>query len=113
MGTTDRPTDRNYTRQQRQRLAIAAGMTLHDGSPIVVGGPKCPPTHKIKAAIGFDARRMTRDQFSDAVDDYGATRPYFAATHEAGEEVDAILRDWSGITDCDGEMTMETYLQIS
>ncbi len=108
-----RPTDRNHTRQQLQRLAIAAGMTLSDGLPIVVGGAKCPPTHKIKAAIGFAANRMTRSQFSDARDDYGAIRPYYAASHDGGESVAALLAEWSGVTDCDGEMSMETYLQIS
>lgn len=111
--TTARPTDRDHTRRQLQRLAIAAGMTLSDGSPIVVGGPKCPQTHKIKAAIQFNANRMTPDQFSDAHDDYGAVRPYFRAMHEGGSDVEAILAEWSGITDCDGEMDMETYLQIS
>jgi len=88
-------------------------MTLRDGSPIVVDGPKCPPIHKIKAAIGFTANRMTRDQYSDARDDYGAERPYFAPDHEAGIDADAILKEWSGFSDCDGEMSLEHLLQIS
>lgn len=108
-----RPTDRARMKQQMQRLAIAAGMTLSDGSPIVVGGPKCPPTHRIKAAIGFDPRRMTHEQFSGAQDDYGAVRPYYGANHEAGAGVVALLAEWSGMTDCDGEMSLETLLQIS
>jgi hypothetical protein len=111
--TTARQSDRAFQRQQLQRLAIAAGMTLSDGSPIVVGGTKCPPTRKIKDAIGFAANRMTRDQYSDARDDYGATRPYFAATHECGSEVEAILGEWSGLSDCNGEMSLRDYLQIS
>lgn len=113
MAKNNRPSDGQYTRQQLQRVAIAAGMTLHDGSPIIIGGTKCPPTHKIKAAIGFAANRMSRDQFSDAHDDFGATRPYYAASHECGTVVDTLLAEWSGVTDVDGEMTLETYLQIS
>lgn len=110
---TVRQSDRAFQRHQLQRLAIAAGMTLSDGSPIVVGGTKCPPTRKIKDAIGFEANRMTRDQYDDARDDYGATRPYFAAIHDGSAEVEAILQDWSGFSDCDGEMSLRDYLQIS
>jgi hypothetical protein len=111
--TTARKSDRNVQRQQMQRLAIAAGLHLSTGAPIVVGGDKCPPTKKIKAAIGFMPNRMTRDQYSDAKDDYGATRPYFAAGHEAGADVEAILQEWSGFTDCDGEMSLRDLLQIT
>ena len=105
--------DRSHTRRQLQRLAIAAGMSLKDGSTIVVGGDKCPPTHKIKKAINFRANRMTRDQYSDAQDDYGAVRPYFGAGHDGGGEVSGILAEWSGMTDCDGKISMETCLQLS
>lgn len=111
--TQPRPTDRAISRRQMQRLAVAAGVTLKDGSPVVVGGDKCPPAEKIKKAIGFDARRMSRDKFSDAQDDYGAVRPYYAASHEGGDAVRAILEEWSGISDCDGEMDMGTLLQMS
>lgn len=108
-----RKSDRLVERRQLQKLAIAAGMRLSDGSPIVVGGDKCPPVAKIKQAIGFEARRMTRDQFSDARDDYGATRPYFRALHDGNEKVEAILNEWSGFTDVDGEMSLLDLLQIS
>lgn len=112
--TTARKSDRQIQRQQLQKLAIAAGMKLSTGLPIVVGSDKCPPIAKIKAAIGFSGNRMTRAQFSDAQDDYGATRPYLEATTEyASEEVDAILNDWSGRTDVSGEMTLREFLQIS
>jgi hypothetical protein len=110
---TARKTDWAFQRQQLQKLAIAAGMTLKDGSLIVVGGKGCPATKRIKEAIGFDRHRMTSSQFSDAQDDHGATRPYFAATHEAGDAVDAILNEWSGFSDVDGEMSLRDYLQIS
>jgi hypothetical protein len=46
-------------------------------------------------------------------EDAGVARPYFAAQHDGGESVDSILQEWSGEVDCDGEMTVETYLQIS
>ena len=105
--------DRSHTRRQLQRLAIAAGMKLKDGSTIVVGGNKCPPTYKIKEAIDFRANRMTRDQYGDARDDHGAVRPYFGADHDGGGEVSTILAEWSGLTDCDGEISLETYLQSS
>jgi hypothetical protein len=108
-----RQRDQAHTRRQLQRLAIAAGMVLSDGSPIVIGGPKCPPMRKIKSAIGFEANRMTRAQFGDARDDCGATRPYYGSRHEGSEEISALLEEWSGETDCDGEMSLETYLQIS
>ena len=113
MATSNRSDDPNHRRQILQRLAIAAGMTLSDGSPIVIGGPKCPSVSRIKDAIGFDARRMTKDQFSDAHDDYGAVRPYLSPTHQAGSEVGALLDEWSGTTDCDGEMPVWQYLQIA
>jgi hypothetical protein len=113
MMRTTRQSDRAFQRRQLQRLAVAAGMTLSDGSPVAVGGSKCPPAAKIKAAIGFAANRMTRDQYSDARDDHGATRPYFGATHDGNDEVAAILGEWSGVSDCDGEMSLLDYLQIS
>lgn len=111
--TTARQTDNAHTRRQLQRLAVAAGVTLKDGSPVTVGGEKCPAIRRIKEAIGFEDNRMTRDQYSDAKDDYGATRPYFRAMHEGGADVRAILQEWSGVTDCDGEMSLLDYLQIS
>jgi len=113
MTTTIRKSDKSETRKQFQRLAIAAGVTLKDGSPVTVGGKGCPPVAKIKAAIGFEARRMTHDEYSDAKDDYGATSPYYSPTHEGSEAVAAILGEWSGFTDCDGEMSLEDYLTIS
>ena len=109
--TRDR--DTAHTRVQLQRLAVAAGMTLLDGSPVVVGGAKCPHIRKIKAAIGFVSGRMSRDKFVAMKEDAGVARPYFAAQHDGGESVDSILQEWSGEVDCDGEMTVETYLQIS
>lgn len=122
-----RKSDRTHERTQKQRLAIAAGMTLSDGSPIVVGGLKCPSTAKIKAAIGFEANRMTRAQKYEAFGEYGAAgnlgtvdangvasaRPYFAASHEGSGEVESILGEWSGMSDCDGEMSLRDLLQIS
>ena len=70
------------TRRQIQTLAIAAGMALKDGSPIVIGGPKCPTAMKIIAVL----------------------------LQKLPIHLRAIMQEPSGFIDADGSMSVEEFL---
>lgn len=104
------------TRVKMQELAAAAGVTLKDGSPVVVGGEKCPPTQKIIARLqemGWEVRRMTKAQRSDAQDDYGFAGRHISNAGDLPADVWAIMQSDSGFADCDGPMTVDRYLLTS
>jgi len=110
MNTTTRQSDKAHAKLQMQRLAIAAGVTLRDGSAVKLGGPATPSTSRIIKAINFAAQRMTREQRSDAQDDYGFTGRHFAPAWDGSPEIDAIMHEWSGVTDVTGELSMVDLL---
>lgn len=106
----------NNDRALRQRLAIALGMTLSDGSPIVEGGPKCPPDRKIKAALkaaGWMVTRLSNAQRSDLRDDAGVDRRYISDDMALPAKIRDLLSQPSGVSDGDGPITLEEHLLIS
>ncbi len=53
---------------QQQKLGLALGLTLKDGSPIVVGGNKSPSLQKLASALvlmGYRWQRVSRDEAED------------------------------------------------
>ena len=104
------------TSEQQQRLAVAMGMRLADGSPVIVGGAKRPSVTKILARMrehGMTARRLTRDQRSDLLDDVGAEQRHLIEWGDLPSEARAILREPCGIPCATGntiEDELATYL---
>lgn len=83
-------------RTKTQELAIALGMTLSTGMPIIVGGEKCPPVHKIIASLrndGWDFRRLTKGEKSDAMDDFGGTARHAITSRAKSQTADKILNE--------------------
>lgn len=100
-------------RTKSQELAIALGMTLSSGLPIVVGGEKCPNVRKIIAALqadGWNCRRLTRDEREDNMDDFGGTARHAITCRTESEAVAKILAD--EIEHVGETMTMQDYLLL-
>ena len=96
-----------------QELAIALGMMLSTGAAIVVGGEKCPPTHKIVAALrasGWACRTLTRSERSDDSDDFGGRARHAITSESRSAEVTAILL--SEIEHLGETMRVQDYLLL-
>lgn len=89
-----------------RRLGLALGLKYQDGSPVVLDAPgtKCPSVNRIKQAILFSEKRLSKDRVQDAYDDdsddlSGKGYSRYAATFEASPEVKAVLASKSGVDD--------------
>ncbi len=103
------------TKREFQRLAIALRLTLKDGSPVVVGGEKCPNDLRIVQALeaaGWTVRRLTKAQRSDMRDDMGSDQRHVTSVDRLSATVREILDSPSGMVDAGGIITVEQALLL-
>lgn len=102
-------------RALRQRLAIALGLTLNDGSAIVVGSPKCPPDRRLVAALlarGWQVTRLANVQQDDLREDTGYGGRHCSDTTTLSPEIRDLLARPSGLRDAGGEIMLEDHLLL-
>lgn len=83
-------------RMKTQELALALGMALSTGMPIIVGGEKCPPIRKIISALkdsGWNFRRLTKDEKEDDMDDFGGMARHAITSRTESPAVHRILNE--------------------
>jgi hypothetical protein len=102
------------TRETQQRLAIALGMTLKDGTAIKVDGGKCPSLTKILDFMRdhFEAsfRRINKDRRSDNYDDFGGTARHDVCWGDIPAEAMAILHEKCGVECLTGDEVMDELM---
>ncbi|MFH1603388.1 MAG: hypothetical protein ABIH03_05730 [Pseudomonadota bacterium] len=101
-------------RETQQRLAIALGMTLKDGSQIQVDGGKCPSVTKMldfmRDHYGASFARFSRAQREDNLDDFGGRARHDAAWGTVPPAAAAILDEPCGYDCITGDRVRDELL---